>query len=451
MRIIEDNWKVLASLLPARWQQMARQSGAVERLRGFPTADLLLRILLLHVARGYSLRETVVRAKLARWAEISDVALLKRLRTSEGWLRLLCSELFRENVMPRLETSSNRKIRIVDGTIVKEPGKTGSQWRILYSIGLPSLVCDFFEVTPTSGEGSGESLTRLPVKTGELILADAGYCSVSGIEYVSKQRADVLIRVNPQSFVAYHSCGRRFSLLPRLRTLSKAGQLGEWRVVVHGQESPIMGRLCAVRKSDRAIQLAHRRLQRKASKKQMITRPETFEFAKYVIVFTTCVRPSPEEVLRFYGARWQIELVFKRLKSLAQLGHVPKHDDRSSRAWLYGKLLVTLLAQKLIRIGRRFPPASRSRRAGPPSPSREFSFCTSPDPARYRTVLLVAANALFMEPDCACSCGTIAQATTSIECIASLVTSLQDEVMPALKRPRYQRRGFADVSPISDL
>ena len=24
--------------------------------------------------------------------------------------------------------------------------------------------------------------------------------------------------------------------------------------------------------------------------------------------------------------RWQIELVFKRLKSLAQLGHVPKHD-----------------------------------------------------------------------------------------------------------------------------
>jgi hypothetical protein len=50
--------------------------------------------------------------------------------------------------------------------------------------------------------------------------------------------------------------------------------------------------------------------------------------------------------------RWQIELVFKRLKSLAQLGHVPKHDDRSARAWIYGKLLVALLTQKLIRIGR---------------------------------------------------------------------------------------------------
>ena len=87
----------------------------------------------------------------------------------------------------------------------------------------------------------------------------------------------------------------------------------------------------------------------------MITRPGTLEFAKYVIVFTT--RSSGSTILRSYRMRWQIELVFKRLKSLAQLGHVPKHDDRSSRAWLYGKLLVTLLAQKLICIGRDISPS----------------------------------------------------------------------------------------------
>jgi hypothetical protein len=44
--------------------------------------------------------------------------------------------------------------------------------------------------------------------------------------------------------------------------------------------------------------------------------------------------------------------MFKRLKSLAQPGHLPKHDDRSPRAWLYGKLLALLLAQKLVRTGR---------------------------------------------------------------------------------------------------
>jgi len=362
MRIAEENWKVLAFLFPAGWQQMAWQSGAVERLRGFPSPDVLLRMLMLHVARDYSLRETVVRSKLANWADISDVALLKRLRNSEEWLRLLCIEALRENVAYRLQEAISRTMRIVDGTIVREPGKTGSQWRILYSIRLPSLVCDFFEVTATIGEGSGESLNRLPVGPHELILADAGYCSIAGIEYVWQHGADVLVRVNPQSFVAYSTCGGRISLLQRLRTLSRAGQFGEWPVVLHGQGSAFTGRLSAVRKSDCAIQQAHRRLQRKASKKQMITRPGTLEFAKYVIVFTTCSSGSTADVLRSYRMRWQIELVFKRLKSVAQLGHVPKHDDRSSRAWLYGKLLVTLLAQKLIRMGRDISPSGYSLR-----------------------------------------------------------------------------------------
>ena len=105
---------------------MAWQSEAVERLRSFPSPDVLLRMLLLHVARGYSLRETVVRAKLAIWADISDVALLKRLRNSEEWLRLLCIELLRENGAYQLEKGISRTIRIVDGTIVREPGKMGA-------------------------------------------------------------------------------------------------------------------------------------------------------------------------------------------------------------------------------------------------------------------------------------------------------------------------------------
>jgi len=353
---------------------------------------------MLHVARGYSLRETVVRAKLANWTDVSDVALLKRLRNSEEWLRLLCIEMLRENVACRLEEPINQTIRIVDGTIVREPGKTGSQWRVLYSIRLPSLVCDFFEVTPTIGEGSGESLNRLPVGPHELILADAGYCSIAGIEYVWRHGADVLVRVNPQSFVAYSASGRRILLLPRLRTLSKVGQFGEWRVVLHGQGLWFAGRLCAVRKSDCAIQQAHRRLQRRASKKQMVTRPGTLELAKYVIVFTTSSRGSTADVLRSYRMRWQIELVFKRLKSLAQLGHVPKHDERSSRAWLYGKLLVTLLAQKLIRIGRDISPSG--------------------DPL---SAPALAADALFVESGCTGSCGEVPQPATAIDEMACLV------------------------------
>jgi len=355
MNASEKNWNVLLSLLPTGWEHAALEFGAFTRLRGFNSPETLLRTLLLHVGLGYSLRETVVRARLAQWVDVSDVALLKRMRNCEEWLRSLCIALLRENGSFVLAETGGA-VRIVDGTIIKERGKTGSQWRILYSLQLPSLTCDFFEVTATIGEGNGESLNRLPVARRELILADAGYCSIAGIEYVQQKGADVLVRVNPQAFVAYSQQGRRFSLPKQLRQLLKAGQVGEWQVTLHGPTCSFTGRVCAVRKSEHAIELAHRRLHRKASKKQMSTRPETLEVAKYVVVFTTCRNASTVQILEWYRSRWQIELVFKRLKSLVQLGHLPKHDDRSSRAWLHGKMLVALLAQKLIGIGRAISP-----------------------------------------------------------------------------------------------
>jgi hypothetical protein len=314
-------------------------------------------MILLHVGKGYSLRETTVRAKLANWADISDVALLKRLRQGEEWLRSLCMELLKENDGLLAKQTALAQTRVVDGTVVKESGRTGSLWRILYSLQLPSLVCDFFAVTATIGEGNGESLNRLPVVPHELILADAGYCSVAGMEYVHQRGADVLVRINPQSFVAFSPQGTRIALEVQLQGLSRAGQMGQWPVVLHGPRSSFSGRVCAVRKSELAIRLAHRRLHRRSSKKQMCTRPETLEFAKYVLVFTTRSVGSAEEILQLYRMRWQIELAFKRLKSLAQLGHLPKHDGQSSRAWLYGKLFVVLLAQKAIRVGRDISPS----------------------------------------------------------------------------------------------
>ena len=75
-------------------------------------------------------------------------------------------------------------------------------------------------------------------------------------------------------------------------------------------------------------------------------------------MFTTLPKhqASTRQVLECYRLRWQIELTFKRLKSVVQLGHVPKQDDQSSRAWLYGKLFVALLSQKLARIGNDLSP-----------------------------------------------------------------------------------------------
>jgi hypothetical protein len=120
-----QNWKVLLSLLPAGWEQAALESGAVRRLRGFASPEALLRTLLLHVGLGYSLRETVVRARLALGPMCPMWLRSNAMRNSEQWLHFLCVALLRESGTSVLEKTQGA-VRVVDGTIVKEPGKTGS-------------------------------------------------------------------------------------------------------------------------------------------------------------------------------------------------------------------------------------------------------------------------------------------------------------------------------------
>jgi IS4 transposase len=120
----------------------------------------------------------------------------------------------------------------------------------------------------------------------------------------------------------------------------------------------VEGRICAIRKTEQAIRIAHERIRKNANKKGTSTNPETFEYAKYVIVFTNYPKPlfSATEILKWYRSRWQVELVFKRFKSIAQMGHLPKHSDDSSKAWLYGKLFVALLTMKLVQYASTFSP-----------------------------------------------------------------------------------------------
>ena len=347
---MEEDWEVLKTFLPADWRELAQETGALKGLRKDKSVDNLLRTLLIHLGCGHSLRETAVRARMADLAHISDVALLKRLRKSEAWLHGLCAGLFRE---AGISPTDHREYRAFDATTLKEPGRTGSLWRIHYSVRLPSLACDFFEVTAAEGSGCGETLSRFPVREGDRVLGDRGYSAAGGIRHVASSGGVATVRVNTSALPLRTLRGGPFDLLAKVSSVKRAGTVRCWNALVPGAdgEPAVRGRVCAVRKTEQAIAVAHRKLRRKASKRQVEVRPDTFRFAEYVIVFTTF--PTAEfaaaEVLEAYRLRWQVELAFKRFKSLARAGHLPKHDDASARAWLYGKLLVALLVEKLIR------------------------------------------------------------------------------------------------------
>ena len=362
MNCMDEDWELLLGFLPDDWRKLAVDEDALKGLRRDKDEEKILRTLLLHVGCGHSLRETVLRARKANLSQLSDVAFLKRLRKCEKWLHSLCCRLFSERGVGAPGEIAERygTLRLVDGSQVKEQGKTGSLWRIHYSLQLPSLQCDFFELTPAKGAGSGESLTRLDVLPGHHIIADRGFSNAKGLFHVTAAGADVTVRLAPSNVKLLDSRKNSFGLDENLATVERTGEIAEWPVTItdgHGGNT-VSGRLCVLRKSAAAIELAIKKLRRRAQKTGEEIRDETWFRAEYVIVFTSVSksRLSAEEVLDLYRIRWQVELVFKRFKQLAGLGHLPKYDEASSRAWLYGKLFVALLTEKIISHAESFSP-----------------------------------------------------------------------------------------------
>ena len=202
-----EDWDLLLSFFPRNWQELAVETGALKGLRKDKSPENLLRTLLLHLGCGHSLRETVVRARQASLASLSDVALLKRLRKSRDWLYALCVELFREHGIA-VSAGDGFQVRAFDATTVQEPGRTGSLWRLHYSVSLPSLGCDFFRVTATQGRGTGESLKQFPIRAGDYVLADRGYSTAVGLQHVAATGGYVTVRVNTGSLRLATPAGR---------------------------------------------------------------------------------------------------------------------------------------------------------------------------------------------------------------------------------------------------
>lgn len=354
--VLDEEWQLLTSFLPSDWRELARTQGAIHRERGIADPEALLRMLLLHVATGLSLRQAVARATVMGWPSFSDVALLKRLRSSGPWLQALGSSMYSASRFGarRCPLPTGRRIRAVDATTVAEPGATGTTLRVHYSIVLPEVECDFYEVTDVSG---GESFKRFPVAKGDILLGDRGYTHRAGVAHVIRAGGDVVVRLNSTNFPLLDDSGRPFDLLQHLRTL-EGHCPGGWDVIFKDGSERFPARLCALRKSREAAETAKRKTLRIASRNMKRLLPDTLEHAEYVVVLTTVPKEelSNARVLELYRMRWQIELVFKRLKSLLLLGHVPKKNDLSARAWIQAKLLVALIIERLSVEARFFSP-----------------------------------------------------------------------------------------------
>lgn len=347
-----EDWKVVETVLPEGWQEAAKHTGALIRTRGFDSAATLLRVLLIHLVDGCSLRETAVRAEAGGLAKVSDVALLGRLRGSGEWFRWMVEQMSQRLSSASQDVLPGKRVRLVDASVVCEPGATGSTWRLHYMIDLSTLACEQVQVTLPE---EGETLTRFAVRAGDVLMADRGLAHRRGIRHVVGHEGDVIVRMNLVSVPLEDAKGRAMQLLPRLRKLA-IGQARAWPAVMRDEHGSIAVRVCALKKSAEQTRKSQQKVRQIASRKGHELQPDTLEAAGYVVVLTTLPDVPPALILELYRHRWQIELAFKRLKSLLHLGHLKKTDPVGAKAWLQGKLFVATLIETLIAVGERFSP-----------------------------------------------------------------------------------------------
>lgn len=340
-----DDWAVLERLLPAGWRSQAYTLGALRRRRGVQDAGNLLRCLLLHLAEGCSLAETAVRAREAGLGQFSRVALFKRLRVAGPWLTWIAREFWQQRHADISEAAPSLRMIATDATLVVEQGATGSQWRVHWAVDVGTLDCVEFGLTDLK---VGETFRHFQVHPNTVMTGDRAYGRARGIHHVVNAGGHVMVRFNPMMMPASDGHGQKIHWLRQLRGL-RAGQCADVPVWVPFGGRLVPGRAVILRRSRAAVERARRRVNRIAHRNQHKASPRALALAAYVMVFTTLPQAShpPDRVMMDYRLRWQIELVFKRMKSILSLGQLPKRDPPSAKAWIAGKLLVAMLVERL--------------------------------------------------------------------------------------------------------
>lgn len=343
---VTTDWETIRSHLPREYAALADEHKQVQTQFGnakIRTADDLLRLALLHVGADLPLRQTVAVMAEGGGPAVSHVRLHKKMYRAMPYFRALVRSMV--NTTPAdPERWAGYEVVTVDASSVCGPGADCADARLHVQMRVSDL--DFLNVR-VEGLEIGESFKRFQWKPGQLAVGDRGYCNPPGIGSVTMQGGDVLVRVNRQTLPMSDENGERIDLMVWLRSL-RGHDEREREVTIRDKEHErdIGGRLVAMRLPVAQAEKARARLKRELGGK--VTDLDR-EAAAYVVLFTTVPksRLDAHRCLELYRLRWQIELLFKRWKSLCGFDRLPNYLDETITSWLYAKVLLALLMQRM--------------------------------------------------------------------------------------------------------
>ena len=280
----EENWAFLLHFLPKGWQDAAWEQHAMMRRRVIQSAEALLRLIFAYAWNDWSLRTVASWAERTGLGNLSDVAVLKRLRHAEAWLGHLVDRWFVERGLNTPRTFPFRLV-LTDSTTIQEPGSPGTTWRLHAQWNLAEKRWEGLDLTDQHG---GESLTRLHLQRNDVVLSDRNYAKAQPLAWIVAQKAHVIARFGWNALRWETWEGERWNVLEAVRTLTDTTP-GQWWVQIRPtrQGPPLRLRVVALRKSPAAAAASRRQARQTARRHGHTVSAATLEAADYVLILTT--------------------------------------------------------------------------------------------------------------------------------------------------------------------
>jgi len=313
----------LIPILPQGYADRCVELCGIKRWRGIKTAEDLMQLSLFHLLNGCTLIEISQIAKSARIADISDVAFMDRFASCGKWFESISKELSHGLVANYEKPACLQGYRVVafDASDVAEKGRSSRIYRLHYGIDIFTLSAVSYKITTNK---VGEKLENFSLAKGDLAIADRAYGTINSIDYCLNNNADFIFRLRTNCFRVYNAEGEVIDIVSHISHLEHE-QSTEISAFVHKDNRTIPLRICVLKKSKSDCEKSDKKLKRRASRKQQELSETTKSFNEYTVVATSLPSEvSANEVLGIYRYRWQIENYFKRLKSIMDLGELPK-------------------------------------------------------------------------------------------------------------------------------
>lgn len=343
----EEDWQAMLRRLPSDWQEQAIKLKAWQRVRKLACVTDLLRALLVYAACGSSFRQLGLWATLMGVGSLSERAWRKRVERAQEWIKWLLGALIGSQQSPGWLPKTAGRVWLIDASRLKTPAGSGEDVKLHSAYNLRSGRLEYVEV---SDRHSGEGLHHFALRKGDVVVTDAGYQLGTSIHQGQAQGAYGVHRISNHQVRLEREDGRKIDL-KRLVKHQRYGSVSEYKVWVWDpthKERYAIRLVISLLPRKQAMQARARKQERIRLKKGSKANLAPAWWAGVMLLGTTLPQEqwSAQDVVKLYRARWQIELLFKRLKQGLQLHLLPVKLWERAQAYVHLCLIVWSLQEQ---------------------------------------------------------------------------------------------------------